>query len=99
MTKKPTDLLGTPAMIRRVTQYPITKDEILNYLLKIQKTNTKLDPALFKNRICGKEFGEIIKEVNEVRKKKKRCQQIINMCNDAQTEFNESIINVDKEIN
>jgi hypothetical protein len=35
ITKKATPLLASSAMIRRVTQYPITKDEILNYLLKI----------------------------------------------------------------
>ena len=35
ITKEVTPLLKMPGMIRRITQYPITKDEILNYLLKV----------------------------------------------------------------
>ena len=72
--KMQTPSIKSTEINRRLTQYPITKDEILNYLLRVKKSNDKLDPNSFKNRLCSQGFKDIIAEVNEVRLKRSRCK-------------------------
>ena len=39
--------MGDSEMKDRLLKYPITKSEIMNYLLRIKKTDEKLDPKQF----------------------------------------------------
>lgn len=47
-------------MTRRMTQFPITKEEIINYLMRVSNSIESVDPKKFSHLKNSEGFKEII---------------------------------------
>jgi len=75
--KDPTPKLNSQEIKQRLIEKPISKNEVVDYLLKLHKKDGKLEQSSYKKLLANKQFESILKEVKELRSKKKQCMNIV----------------------
>ena len=77
---KQTPKLGTKEVKDRVEKYPLSKNELVDYLIKLQSSKQMVDKHTYKKLMSQPKFKEILDEVQIQRKKKRECKRIMEMC-------------------
>jgi hypothetical protein len=52
--------LSSDEMSQRLRKFPVTKNEIIEYLLRVHKDDRKLEASTYKKLLASKGFQEII---------------------------------------
>ena len=102
MMRRVTTKTATPGLKelgRRMTQFPITKDEIINYLMRVSKSIESVSPEKFTHLKNSDGFKEIVQEINILRNKKKSCKQIMSLCDLTQNDLPLALRKIERDLN
>ena len=90
--------LNSAEIQERIRKYPIKKNEMIEYLLRIHKVDRTLDPKTWENLQACEGFKEILSEVSLLRQKKREAKKIMQLCELAQMETKHSLEKIDLSI-
>ena len=71
---EPTPKLHEKEVRERLVKYPMSKHELVDYLLKLHQSDCKLEPQVLKKLMAAQGFKQILDEVSYIRNKKQSVQ-------------------------
>ena len=89
--------LSNPDVKQVLKKMPLSKEELVNYLLRIPSSN-KLEAARYKKLAARANFTEIIGEINMMKSKKKECLNIIKKCNALKKNVDDESKNLEADL-
>ena len=82
----------------RVCQYPLSKNELVDYLVRLQGSKEILGRDIYRKLMAQPKFKEILDEVQLQRIKQKECKKIMNLCQSTSEDTHVTLNKVSYEI-
>jgi len=82
----------------RLLKYPLSKNELVDYLIRLQNGSGKFAKSTYKRLMQHPNFKEILDEVQNQRTKKRECKQIMDMCLAVQSDTQDTLNKVKVDV-
>jgi len=93
-SKPAAPLISSDEILERVNKYPLSKNELIEYLTRLQNSTQSIAQKTYARLMTHKKFKEILEEVHNQRLMKQECKKIMDLCLSMQKDTSETLANV-----
>ena len=90
--------LSSSEIREQIKQRPINKNEILDYMIRLQKQGRKIDEKTYHSLTETAGFKEIQQEIKTHRQKQKDCKKIMYQCAIEEQDTENAVQKLDKQV-